>query len=239
MSERKLVQFGGDKGGTGKSFVSKAAIDYHLDREKPILMFDTDRSNPDVFRTFEDIGCQLAILSEGRKFQDAANPIFNAVMEKTTLVNLPAQVFPALKEWLENNAVIELCQEEGIEFVYVFVTDGEFDSLNLLKKTLRYFGDRVRHLVVKNHGTVKSEDEQTAWAAFERDKDLQDLIADTHATAIDFPAFYGDSELTVIDRESLSFRQALTYKGFGILSRKRVHKFVQQAFAAFDEAGAF
>ena len=38
----------GEKGGVGKSLVVRTLIQYHLDRNKPFVAVETDRSNPDV-----------------------------------------------------------------------------------------------------------------------------------------------------------------------------------------------
>ncbi|NET56204.1 MAG: hypothetical protein F6K47_08505 [Symploca sp. SIO2E6] len=229
----------GELGGIGKSTVTKALGDYHHERGIDCIIFDTDRSNADVWRAFGGEFHQLAIFSEAKRFQDAANSIFNAAFEKRVLVNTPAQVMPSLKDWIEKNALLELAEEEGIIFVMVFVTNGELDSLSLLKKTLDYFGNRVQHVIVKNYGVVKSEDEGIAWRAFEQDKELQQLITKVGAKVINFPAFYGDTELAEIESKSLSFRNALTHDDFGLISRKRVHKFLQKAYSTFDEAGVF
>ena len=45
-----LFTVGGCKGGVGKSMVSIALLDYLLRRDTPVLLIDTDTSNPDVWR---------------------------------------------------------------------------------------------------------------------------------------------------------------------------------------------
>ena len=237
--DKEIVMVGGEKGGVGKSMVCKTLVEYHIERDLPFTVFDTDRSNPDVWRLFQDRGCELAIFSEARRFQDAANPIFNAALDGRVLVNLPAQVFPSMKEWFDKNEILHIAREEGIQFILVFVTDGEYDSLSLLRKLLKHFQARVRHLVVKNNGAVKSEDERAGWSAFYEDDVLQDLITQVKANVIEFPAFHGDAELMTIDSQSLTFRKALSYKGFGLISRQRVRNFLRQANAAFDAAALF
>ncbi|NEQ34542.1 MAG: hypothetical protein F6K04_26805 [Leptolyngbya sp. SIO4C5] len=172
-------------------------------------------------------------------FQDAANPIFNAALEQRVLVNLPAQVFAPLKEWIETNALLELSAEAGIQWIVLFVTDGELDSRNLLRHSLAYFQHQVIHVVVKNHGVVKQPDPSRAWAEFEDDSPLQELMSQYTATIIDFPAFHGDAELIELDKQNLTFREALTYKGFSLISRQRVKNFLRSAYAAFEATEVF
>ena len=234
----RIVLVGGEKGGVGKSMVAKALADYWLEREVPCVLFDSDRSNPDLYRTFKDVGCQLVVFSEGRRYQDSANPIVNAAIEKNVLVNLPAQCFPSLKQWFEMNALFELAAECGFEFWHIFVTDGAVDSINLMQRTLKYFRDQVRHVIVKNEGLAKFAESGTAWTALE-DESLKTLIAEVQAKVISLPQFHGDAELNTIDQKSLTFRKALGSKHFGLISRKRVYRFLQTSYAAFDAAGLY
>ena len=44
----------GEKGGVGKSFVTRAMIQYGLDCELPFVAVETDRSNPDVNRVYKE-----------------------------------------------------------------------------------------------------------------------------------------------------------------------------------------
>ena len=61
----------GEKGGVGKSFVTRAMIQYGLDRNLPFIAVETDRSNPDVAAVYKDL-CQFAVLSENEKQADDA-----------------------------------------------------------------------------------------------------------------------------------------------------------------------
>ena len=45
-----LFAVGGCKGGVGKTMVALALVDYLLRRDWPILLVETDTSNPDVWR---------------------------------------------------------------------------------------------------------------------------------------------------------------------------------------------
>lgn len=223
--------FTGEKGGVGKSFVCRAAIQYCLDKEIDFVAFDTDRSNPDVRRIYGKEGrCKLAVFSEGEKYEDAANQIYNTALQQRVLVNMPAQVFPALKVWFENNDLLAIAPDDGITFTFWFVIDGGFDSLSLLQKSLQYFKGEVRHIVVKNYG--KTDD----FEAFSQDAALQALLEQHKATVIDFPKMIGSVERNTLDAASLTFGEALEYGPFTSIARQRVRKFLREAFTAFETA---
>jgi hypothetical protein len=226
--------FGGEKGGVGKSMVCKAAIQYHLDQNLDFICFDTDRSNPDIYRIYGKIlDCQLGIFSEGERYEDTANAIFNAATSRRVLVNLPAQVFIPIKTWFEQNDLLEIAPEAGVTFHLWHITDGGFDSLTLLRKTLEYFKDGVRYVVVKNYG--KCDD----WEAFEQDKALQKLIKKYDGIILNFPKFIGSIVRNRMDAESLSFKQALERSDFDIIQKQRIRKLLKESYAAFEETGVF
>jgi hypothetical protein len=229
-----LHLFGGEKGGVGKSLVARTAIQYHLDNNLDFICFDTDRSNPDIYRIYGKIlDCQLGIFSEGERYEDTANAIFNAALQQRVLVNLPAQVLIPVKEWFAKNDLLEIASEAGITFWFWFVSDGGFDSLNLLRKTLEHFQDGVRYVVLKNYG--KCDD----WEAFDQDKSLQKLLKKYNAQVLDYPKFLGSVVRNRLDAESLTFSEALENPDFGLIEKQRVRKFLRETHAMFQQAGAF
>ncbi len=229
----EVYLFGGEKGGVGKSFVCRAAIQYLLDRSSPFAVFDTDRSNPDVKRIYHETGCRVAVFSEGEKYEDKANSIYNAAVDKRVLVNLPAQVFIPVKDWFARNELLEIAPEDGVEFYYWFVCDGGYDSLKLFGKSLDYFQSDVPHILVKNWG--KCDD----WEPLDNDDHLQSLMAKYKVRVIDFPKFIGNADRNTIDAESLTFGEAREYSKFGSISRQRVKRFLREAYSAFESAGVF
>lgn len=225
--------FGGEKGGAGKSFVCRTAIQYHIDRGIPITVFDTDRSNPDVRRIYHELGCKVAVFSEGEKYEDTANAIYNAALTERVLVNLPAQVFIPIKDWFEKNGLFEIAPEDGVKFFNWFVCDGGYDSLKLLGRSLEYFQSRMPHILVKNEG--KCDD----WESLDKDESLQALIAQFQVKVISFPRLMGNADRNKIDANSWTFAQARESSEFSPISRNRVKLFLKGAYAAFESTGVF
>jgi hypothetical protein len=225
---------GGEKGGVGKSFVCRALVQYFLDlpSSPPFVVFDTDRSNPDVLRTYQgSVSCKVAIFSEGERYEDTANAIYNAAQNKSVIVNLPAQVFIPVKQWIEANELLTIAPDDNIHFIHWFVSDGGFDSFKLLEKSLTAFGKAIPHILVKNFG--RNDD----WSSVEEDAHLQELLHQFQVRIIDFPKFIGAADRNRIDAESFSFGKAREHKKFGSIARQRVKRFLREAYTAFESAG--
>lgn len=242
MADLHLI--GGEKGGVGKSLVAKTLAQYLLDHKIPCVLFDTDRSNPDLARIYgksakgKPNSCRLAVFSEGEKYEDTANQVFAAAIKQRVLVNLPAQVFPAMRKWFDDNDLLDIGEEEGVGFTIWFVTDGGYDSLNLLTKSLTYFQNRARHIIVRNWGRSEFDD----WEAIldqDSNADLKGLIESYQPAIIDFPKLIGTADRHRIDAQSLTFAEAREDKRLSAISRQRVKKFLKSAYTEFDKTEAF
>jgi hypothetical protein len=229
-----LICVTGEKGGIGKSMVSKTIAQFLLDHGVLFDAYDSDRSNPDLYRVYgKKINCKLAIFSEAERFEDAGNAVFNAALKQLTLVNLPAQSFLAVKQWIEANSLLDLAQEVGVIFWFFWVTDGGYDSLNLLQKTLHTYQDSIRYVVLLNEG--KNDD----WAAFYDDDELQGLLQKNNATVITFPKLIGSVCKNKMDADSLTFGEVLEHGNFGIIDRQRIKNYLKKSYETFKKIEIF
>jgi hypothetical protein len=226
--------FGGEKGGVGKSFVCRTAIAYHLEKNIEFVAFDADRSNPDVMRIYGPVtGCEGAVFSEGEKYEDTANSIFNAAMGKRVLVNLPAQSLIPLKAWIEKNELFDLAADSGVEFVSWFVSDCGYDSLKLFGQSLDFFGDHARHVFVANYGMTED------WESLKKDKALIQRLRAPNVAVLKFPKLLGNYGRNQIDALCLTFEAAAEHDDFDAIPRQRIKSFLRNAFEQFDEVGVF
>lgn len=220
---------GGEKGGVGKSFFAKTLVQWHLDNNVPLLVYEGDRSNPDVMRCYKStITCKAAIYSEGERYEDKANDVYNSAIKKRVVVNLPAQVMKPVSDWIFNNELFEIAQEDGVKFYQWFVSDGGYDSINLFKKTLSTFSDGMTHLFVQNYG--RTDD----WSGIEDDEELQEMMENYNVMVLGFPKLIGAADRNRIDRESLTFGTAREWKKFGSISRQRVKRFLREAYEEIE-----
>jgi len=228
--------FGGEKGGVGKSFVCRSAIEYMLAKEKDCIIFDTDRSNPDVLRLYKQAaGARPAILSEAEKYEVAAGTIYNAALEeqKPVLVNLGAASFRSLKLWMEKNYVLRSAKLNGITFYNWFVSNGGSDSLRQFGEALDYFGNSVQHVFVKNFGMTDD------WSALNADDELLARMDAAGVTVLEFPRFVGNRDRNRIKDLGLTFAAAQRHEAFDMLSQQRIKFYLDDVFDEFDKRGVF
>ncbi|ELS02711.1 hypothetical protein Xen7305DRAFT_00024290 [Xenococcus sp. PCC 7305] len=238
MKNKKLASalhfFGGEKGGVGKSVVCKTVIQLYLDRQIPVVLYDTDRSNPDVIRCYRsEVTSKVAVLSEGERYEDSANEIYNTAILNRVIVNLPAQVLNPLKNWILDNELFEVAAEDGVQLYHWFTSDGGYDSLHLAKNCLKTFQSQMPMIFIRNHG--KTDD----WSGFEDDSELLELLQQYQVPVIDFPKLPGAAAKNRMDRDSLTFGQVRQNPDFSSIDKQRVRKFLREAYFAFDSLGYF
>lgn len=221
----------GEKGGVGKSFVTRTMIQYALDRSLPFIAVETDRSNPDVNRVYPDV-CSFAVFSEDEKQASKADRIFEMALDKSVIVSLPSQVNRAVTTWIESNQLLDLGSEHGVSFCKWFITNGEFDSVRLFQSSLDYYKGQMAHILVRNLGLCDE------WSPMENDELLQKLIKKYEVKVIDFPKL-GHTERYLINQKQLRFDDARENRELSILGRQRIVNFLKAAYAAFDSTGAW
>lgn len=226
--------FGGEKGGSGKSFVCRSGCQVLLDHRVRFALYEADRSNPDCLRIYgKATGCKLAVFSEGQKYEDAANRLYEQAIANLTLVNLPAQVLPALKRWIEENDILALSEEDGVVFHHWFVSNGSWDSLTLFRRYVTLF-PAMRHYFVKNLGVADD------FSGFDEDEALLTLVQERQIPVLEFPRFHGAATKNRIDAKSLTFGKARSHKvNFSSIDRRRVKTFMSKAESFFVASGAF
>lgn len=82
MSNNNVFYVGGSKGGVGKSLFSFALVDYLLNKDKNVLLVDTDTDNPDVYKAHKDISlenlvCRMNSLDDADGWADLLDMVQN------------------------------------------------------------------------------------------------------------------------------------------------------------------
>ena len=136
MPSKPIFMICGDKGGVGKSVVSLALLDRCLSREGSALLVETDTTNPDVWRSYEQ---EEGVLSESVDLDRADGWIVLVNLcdrhrDRAVIVNTAAR----------NNAGVGAhggtlhgaLEELGRPLVALWVINRQRDSLELLKRFL-------------------------------------------------------------------------------------------------------
>jgi len=216
---------GGEKGGVGKSVLSRLLAQYHIDRELPFRAFDTDHSHGALMRFYGGYSTPIAL----EDFTNA-DQLMEAALERTqaVLVDLAAQTSGPLFQWMSENDLLGLASEEGIEVVLWHVMDDGADGIGLLEQLLSQFQDGAQYVVVKNLGRGKD------FSAFEASH-ARERAAALATPVIELPALHA-ATMRKVDHGNLSFWAAANHPeaGLGLMERQRVKVWLRKAYQEFD-----
>ena len=223
---------GGEKGGEGRSFVSRAFIDYHRDRQIPFYGFDICRSYSDVSRFYENVeGCDVQGFSHKDSPSDIADTVFSKEIEGSVIVNLQTHGMARLvRPWIEEDRDARFSELQRKNAVVWFVSIGTCDSFRLLKESIEYFQGRVPHILVRNMW------ERSLWSLENVREKFQQVTTKYNIRTIDFPNFIDSKELFTIESEDIPYLEAQWYSDFSTVSRHRCSVFLKRAFSAFESA---
>jgi hypothetical protein len=144
---------GGEKGGVGKSVVSRMLAQYFIDRSIPFAAVDGDLSHGALARAYGDFS-QVVDMTD----PNSADQIIDRALgsDRRVLIDLPAQSLRSLSTWLTEANVFAFAKEMGLRMSFWHVSDGGFASVGEVERALDLFGSRFEHKVVKNLGRSKN-----------------------------------------------------------------------------------
>ena len=145
---------GGEKGGVGKSLVSRLVAQYLIDNTLPFLGFDSDRSHGALLRFYA--GFASPVLIDRYESLDAIVEAAAEVPERRILVDLAAQTQEKLTQWMDDSQLLEVAPELGLRIRYWHVMDSGKDSVDLLQRLLDRHGPRLNYVLVMNE--VRGDD---------------------------------------------------------------------------------
>jgi hypothetical protein len=222
---------GGEKGGVGKSLVSRIVAQYLIDKNLPFLGFDTDRSHGALMRFYE--GYASPVLVDD---YEALDKIIEAAVDqpgRRILVDLAAQTHDPVVKWMDDAGVINLADELGLNLFYWHVMDSGKDSVDLLKRLLDRFGTGLRYVLVRNQ--IRGND----FGVLEESGEQARALA-LGAKIVSIKRLH-EGVIQKIDAGSSSFWKAKTSdkdaSGLGLMDRQRVKMWLRDAYREMDEVG--
>ena len=217
----------GEKGGVGKSLFTRVMVQYAIDNKLEHTLVDADITNQDVKR-FYDYAVD-AEFSEAVNKGDKADIIFELAREKPVIVNLPANVFPKVNNWIKNGRLLEVADKYGVDICKWFVCDGGFESIDLFKQSIKLYKDKMPHVFVKNLG--KTDD----WSFLKDNPSFKELYKKHEKTLkiIKFPMLYpGDRYF--IDSNKFRFDAKEIEEIMPIMSQQRLSTFLSESNQAIE-----
>ena len=223
---------GGEKGGVGKSLMSRVLAQYMIDREIPFIGFDTDRSHGALMRFYS--GYASPVLVDNIEALDSIIEAAAEQPERRVLVDLAAQTHDPLVKWMDDAGVLNLADEMGMTIHYWHVMDSGKDSVDLLKKLLDRFGTGMKYVLVRNQ--IRGNDFSVLEQSGEQARAMQ-----LGARVVTVKKL-GDSVINKIDAGSSSFWKAKnpqdpTGGGLGLMDRQRVKAWLRDVYREIDDVG--
>lgn len=142
MSDNANVFYvGGSKGGVGKSLFSFALIDYLLEKERKLLVVDTDTDNPDVFKAhkelrLDNLQCVLNSLDNADGWADLLNTI-QKYPDYTVVINAAARTKTSTASY--GDIMNDALQDMDRELTVFWIINRHRDSIELLYSFLEAF----------------------------------------------------------------------------------------------------
>lgn len=215
---------GGEKGGVGKSVLSRVIAQYCIDRNQPFIGFDTDRSHSTFLRFYGDFASKTVV--DDFASLDRIAEAVAADPARRILVDLAAQTMPPLSRWIDESGVLGLLAEEKIPVRFWHVMDDGMDSIGLLKRLVTTFGSAASYVVVANHGRGSD------FANFHA-SEAKRLALEHGATILELRALH-EASMRKIDLHDASFWAAINHRGgdgsLGLLERQRVKVWLSRTY---------
>lgn len=151
-----IYMIAGSKGGVGKSMLSMILIDLLLERGKSLLFFETDTSNPDVYRclerdpddspgeALEGIIMRTLKLEAANGWVDMVNTLGDHP-DRVAVINTAARTNTAVTSY--GKTLRRMLPELGRELVTLWVINRQRDAMDQLEEHLQIFGDCTTHVV--------------------------------------------------------------------------------------------
>lgn len=228
MSSIHLV--GGEKGGIGKSVLSRVLAQYCIDKAIPFKAFDGDLSHGALMRYYAEFTEPVDI----RDFESADRIVEEAAESgRHVIVDLPAQASFTLDRWMTESGLVEFSDEAGISLALWHVLDDGTDAVRLLAKTLDTYGGGPDYVLVRNRGRGSD-------FSFFDESDAKARAEALGARVVDLPGLHAGA-MRKIDRVGASLWAAANNKDeaigptLGLLERQRVRVWLNNAYRALDE----
>jgi hypothetical protein len=223
---------GGEKGGVGKSMVSRLLAQYFIDHEIAFSGFDTDRSHGSLLRFYAEYSSPVLVDT-----YEGLDRIVESAIEnpgRRILVDLAAQTQEPLVKWMDESGVLDMADLSGIGMKYWHVMDAGRDSVDLLKRLLDRFGQRVHYVLVKNQ--LRGDD----FTMLERSGELERALG-LGAQVMELRKLH-EPVVQKIDSRNASFWAARNVNtidgpGLGLMERQRLKLWMSHAFDAIARIG--
>ena len=223
---------GGEKGGVGKSVASRVLAQYFIDRGRPFVGFDTDRSHTSFTRFYADYASPIIV--DNYEGLDLVAAVFEEPpvegKAKSVIVDLAAQTAAPLSRWIRDSDLISLMAEMGVTVNLWHLADAGKDSVDLLDRLLNTYGPGPNYIVVKNLGRGSD------FSLLDESAALKKALA-LGGRVVTLTSLH-EASMRKIDRQNVSFWAAIHNRegadALGMLERQRVKTWLRTTYETLD-----
>lgn len=223
---------GGEKGGVGKSVVSRVLAQYFIDKERPFIGFDTDRSHASFTRFYAEYAAPVIVDSyEGLDLIASSFEDLQADGQRpSVIVDLAAQTAAPLTRWIKDSDLFDVLAEMGVTVNFWHVADAGKDTVDLLGRLINTFEEGPNYFVVKNQGRGSD------FSLLEESSAMAKAMS-LGARTIPLAQLH-EASMRKIDRQNASFWAAIHHRdapdSLGLLERQRVKNWLKKTYENFD-----
>jgi hypothetical protein len=232
----------GGVGSVGKSLFCRVLLQYCLDQQLPYQFIEADLDNPDVARIYPErievdaqgdrvAHCPAVSFHHPGSQYDPALILEAAIQQpdRPVIVNLPAQAFVPVSQWIEQQEVLVVAAAHDIRFCKWFLCNGRYDSVQLFGRSVNQYQGAVTHALVLNHYFRRE------WTAVLNQPVLEQVLHQNQVPLIHLPRL-ADEERDRIDQLQLSFDEARQLPDFTLTQQQRVAVFLRQTYSAIEQS---
>ena len=220
---RRIVFVTGDKGGVGKSFVSRALVQYFMDRQMPFRAYDLDPVNPNLAQFYPEQTVQIDIGESG-----GLDIIRNDLdLHSLLIVDCAARAIGELDTWFKDMALLEQRKQLHLALTIAFVVTPDKSCTIIMRDALERFGDQATYLVIKNTGKGSN------FTIYEGSQLRKTLLSEHGAHEIILPSLL-ERTVVLLDENDISFGEAAKNPLTTSADRSRVAGFLSRAYCQFD-----
>ncbi|CAK0765293.1 CobQ/CobB/MinD/ParA nucleotide binding domain-containing protein [Gammaproteobacteria bacterium] len=228
----RLILVHGDKGGVGKSTLSRAVLDYLYRRIRIPVVYDADHRNSQVHRFYKDIfpvnQLDLNIPGAFDKILDKLAEGKKTADKYSVFVDLPAQAGGDIEDALSEMRFVDAMDSINARATVLFVMGRSIDSVNALQIAINAFGTSADYVVVKN-GFFGDADHYTIYDS----SPLRQTLIKAGAKELVIPSLWGDS-YDAVDRLNLPFFKVAESE-LPLSTKARVSSWLDKFDAQFEK----
>jgi hypothetical protein len=147
MAKPAVILVGADKGGVGKTTVSRTLLDYFTAHKIPVRAFDTEAPRGSLKRFHPDITdvVDVTTVPDQMKIFDT----LGSAEAKVTVIDIRAGLLSSTLQALKDIGFLESVQKGQIIFSVFHILGPSIASLNEIADTAQFVGD-AKYFLVKN-----------------------------------------------------------------------------------------